>query len=222
MKDNIIFTAYFCSTRDPQREKYWEADYMSLILPLYDSVERLGLKMVVFHDNLSEESQKHYTTDNINFEYYRPTGNILTQRFYCYLDYLADHVYDKVLCLDSWDTEVYKDPFPLIDNKILVGSEGGIIRDSQFMHNWFKRAYGGSVFMDEQILNCGILGSTYHGMVNLLTLFKKETELMRGNVDMAVFNKLLHGGIAYTTGYPIHTKFWEEEGPESGCYIRHK
>lgn len=222
-ENNIILTAYFCTYPNPQRNVYWDANDISLINPLYNSVKELGLKMIVFHDNLNEEFIKQYTTENIKFKVYQPKGNILTQRFWCYLDYLLVNKYDKVLCIDCGDTDMYKDPFELIDDdKVLIGSEEGLIGQTVFMRNWFRRAYGRTLFADKQRLNCGILGGKYSVMINLLTLFKEETAHMNDNVDMAVFNKLLHGGIKYKTGHPVHTEFWEEEGPESGCYIKHK
>jgi len=219
---NIILTSYFNTLPDPQRSNYWEGDSIEIMQPLYDSVKNLGLSMIIFHDHLTECFKQKYTTDKITFKEYHPVYNILTERFYCYLEHLKVNRYDKVLCLDCSDTEVYRDPFPLIKDKVLIGSEKGKIGKSVFMHNWFSRAYGKTYYPDNNPLNCGILGGKYYMMLKLLTLFEKETLPMRGNVDMAVFNKLIYDGVEYTTGYPLHTEFWKEEGPDSGCYIKHK
>jgi len=198
MGESIIYTSYFCSMRDPQRKECW--------LP----------------NKISPEFRQNYTTDKIQFIKYFPYYNILTDRFHCYRDHMKTHFYKKVLCLDCHDVEIFKDPFPLIGSTILVGSEEGKIGNSEFIKDWFRRAYGETFYPDNKILNCGILGGERIVLYELLSRFYRETKGKAGNIDMAVFNKLIYDDFEHKTGHPVHTLFNKNEGRDSGCYIRHK
>lgn len=223
MKDatNTIFTAYFATRPNPQG-KNWKKNDIESIQPLYDSVKRLGLDMIIFHDNLNERFTEKYTTDKIRFERYTPIHTVPTMdRFYCYLNHLTMNKYNKILCLDCGDLELYKDAFPLIGDSILIGSEEGKINNSVWMKDVFRKAYGKTYYGDRQILNCGILGGTYYKIRSLLLDFKLDSFRKKSNVDMAVFNKLIYDFHEFVTGYPIHTKFGKFE-KNTDCYIRHK
>ena len=223
MGESIIFASYFAMYPNPQGKNY-RKDKTKYIQPLYDSVVKLGLNMIIFHDHLSDKFIRRNSTDKIRFEKYIPRYKIpFMSRFYCYLDYLTKNTYDKILCLDCGDLELYKNPFPLIDDKIMIGSEDGLIEDSTWMRDQFRKAYGETLYGDRQILNCGIIGGRYNALLVLLTLFEEDTRHIKSNiVDMAVFNKLIYDSFNYDTGHPIHTVFGKNEGRESGCYIRHK
>jgi len=222
MGENIIFTAYFTTKKDPQRRKYWKQNDITLINPLYDSVKRLGLNMIIFQDGASKEFVNKYSTDKIRFERYKLRGEIpLTERFRCYFHYLKKYRYEKILCLDCGDLELFKDPFPLIDDSILIGSEESKIGDSVWIKDKFQKAFGEVSHEDKKVLNCGILGGQYDNLFTLLSEFKQITDTMKRNADMAIFNKLIYDGFKFKTGYPIHTVFNKFE-TDSGCYIRHK
>lgn len=219
---DIIFASCFTIYPNPQGD-IWHKNNINAINPLYDSVKRLDLDMIIFHDQLSVKFIRKYTTDKIRFEKYIPICKIPTMaRFHCYMEHLKHNVYETVLCLDCGDLELYKDPFPLIDDKILIGSEEGLIGDSVWMNDIFLKVYKKVYYSDRKILNCGILGGSYNVMSVLLNLFYLDTEHKKSNVDMAVFNKLVYEIFKYKTGFPIHTIFGKNEGSESGCYIRHK
>jgi len=185
--------------RDPQRKECWLPNKIDRLNPLYDSVDKLGLEMIVFHDSLSPEFRQNYTTDKIQFIKYFPYYNILTDRFHCYRDHMKTHFYKKVLCLDCHDVEIFKDPFPLIGSTILVGSEEGKIGNSEFIKDWFRRAYGETFYPDNKILNCGILGGERIVLYELLSRFYRETKGKAGNIDMAVFNKLIYDDFEVVT-----------------------
>ena len=218
---DIIFTAYFATHPNPQGRN-WRKNNIIFIQPLYDSVKRLRLDMVVFHDHLKDKFIKKYTTDKIRFVKHKPKHTIPTMgRFYCYLEHLRTNIYNKILCLDCGDLELYKDPFPLIGDSILIGSEEGKIGDSIWMKDVFYKAYEKTYYGDRQVLNCGILGGKYHQMCSLLSDFKIHSFHKGSNVDMAVFNKLIYDFHEFITGYPIHTVFGKFE-ENTDCYIRHK
>ena len=223
MGENIIFAVYFTTRRDPQRHKYWKANQIDLINPLYDSVKRLGLNMIIFQDGASKEFVSKYSTDKIQFKRYKLRSDIIPiERFLCYLDHMKENSYKNILCLDCGDLELYRDPFPLIDNtSVLIGSEENKIKDCSWIVNGFNKVYGKTLYEDNTVLNCGILGGRYDTLYELLSLFKEETRNVKGNVDMVIMNKLIYDGFKFKTGYPIHTIFNKFE-TDSGCYIRHK
>jgi len=222
MGESIIFSAYFTSRKDPQRGKYWKANDYEKIRPLYNSVKRLGLNMIIFHDSCNKYFIHKYETDKIKFSRFTVRGNITTERFVCYLNHLLNNVYNKIICLDCSDLELYKDPFPLIDDNILIGSEQGLIGDSPWLIDRFLKKYDRSYYENKVILNCGIIGGKYKPLVNLFIKFREEAGGINKNIDMPVFNKLIYDGIPFKTGFPIHTAFNKNEGAETGCYIRHK
>lgn len=223
MGESIIFATYFAREKDPQRGKYWTQNDFTNIKSLYDSVKALGLDMIIFHDHLSKQFISKYSTDKITFEKHTPTNkNATTARFLCYLSYLKRCRYENIMCLDCGDLELYKDPFPLIDDRVIIGSEDGLIGDSTWMTDRFLKVYDRVYYEDKVILNCGILGGKRNNIIHLLSLFRDDINKTQKNVDMAVFNKIIYDGIPHNTGYPIHTIFNNNEDSQSGCYIRHK
>ena len=220
MGENIVFISYFCRLPDPQRRTFWKNNDFEKIKPLYDSVVRLGLSMIIFYDNFTDKFIQEHSTEKIKFVKYKPKYNLLNSRWYCYLDYLESHYYDNILCIDCCDAEVLENPFPF--DSLIVGSEEGLIKNSEFVMSWFRRAYGMVHYPDKKILNCGILGGNHSDMIAVLSKFKHESAGKENlNIDMAIFNRILYDGFSFKTGYPIHTKFGRYE-KNTDCYIRHK
>jgi len=219
---SIVLTAYFNTLPDIQRGKYWRGNEISAFRQLYNSVRKLGLTMKVFHDHLNKEFIYKYTDRGVSFKSYLPDGDVLSARWRCYYDYIEQTNFDKYLCIDCGDTEIYKDPFPLIrDNRVMIGSEPYKIGSFPWIDKKFMKAYGKVLHVGEQVLNCGILGGERKVMLNVLDRFLMELwEISyKEQVDMAIYNKIIRE-FEYDTGYPIHTKFGKYEKNE--CYIRHK
>ena len=120
---NIILSCYFTSKRDPIhaaecKDKHQETNNYEYIKPLYDSVKKLNLHLVIFHDGLSEDFMKKYQTDNIFFLKTKLMGNlsINDERYIIYYQFLKKYKYKNVLTSDISDVYVVKNPFDLIDN----------------------------------------------------------------------------------------------------------
>ena len=219
---NIILTAYFNSLPDPQRKEHWMGNDITIFRDLYKSVRKLGLTMKVFHDNLNSNFISKYSLGGISYIRYEPTEDILNARWRCYYDYISRTNFKKYLCLDCSDTELYKDPFPLIEmDRVVIGSEMQYIGKMPWMVKWCERAYGEVIYPEMQILNCGILGGSRDVMLAVLERFIEELSVMErtDEVDMAIFNKIIRE-FEYKTGYPMHTRLGKFEKNE--CYIRHK
>ena len=186
---------------------------------LYNSVRRNKLTMKVFHDHLNEKFIRKYSDGGISFKSYTPEGDVLSARWDCFYDYIEQTDFDKYLCLDCGDTEIFKDPFPLIDG-LVIGSEPYKIGYFPWLDKKLMKVYGNILYPGEQVLNCGILGGRREVMLKVLGRYLKEM-IVTGNkeqVDMAIFNKIMRE-FDYKTGYPIHTEFGKYR---NDAYIRHK
>lgn len=180
--------------------------------------------MLIFEDSASNEFINKYSTDKITFVRYSLKRDVCTYRHYCYLNYLKKNQsrFAKILCLDCSDLELYKDPFPLINDSILIGSEKTKIEDNVFIVDQFRKAGTKIYYPKKKVLNCGIMGGNHNSMVILFEQFKLFTQHNKDIIEMAIFNKLIYDNFKYKTGHPVHTVFGEFESEESGCYIRHK
>jgi len=219
---DIILTAYFNTLPDRQRGKYWPGNEISTFRELYNSVRRHGLTMKVFHDHLTEKFIRKYSDHGVSFKKYMPEGNVLSARWSCFYDYIEQTNFDKYLCIDCGDTEIYKNPFPLIkDDRLIIGSEPYRIGSFPWLDSKLKAIYGDIPYIGEQVLNCGILGGKRDIMLEVLEHYTMESMETgkREQVDMAIFNKIMRE-FEYDTGHPIHTLFGKYE--KNDCYIRHK
>jgi len=226
MGKDIIFTSYFTTKKDIQIRKFWNRNDISLLNPLYDSVVKLGLQMIIFHDSCDQEFIDRYSTDKITFHKYMPeqvsVHNERFRGFYFYMKETPGLKGSKILCLDCRDLELFKNPFPLIEkDTIFIGSEEGKIGGSEWIKDKIKKAFGEVRFSDKKMLNCGILGGYYDILFRLLDEYKLITDKVFKCADMGIMNVLIHSGYKYITGYPIHTKFNAFEYDQE-CYIRHK
>ena len=86
--DDIIFTTYFTSQKNPQPNEYGEytnvpKNDINYIFPWYMSVQFLKLNAVVIHDELSQEFIERFENSNLQFVRYQPKKYSLNdERFY--------------------------------------------------------------------------------------------------------------------------------------------
>ena len=115
---NIILSTYFTSKEDPQRGGNWKCNDFSIIKDWYQSIKKLNLNAIIFHDHCSDRFINKYSTERISFVYHKPIKDIMNARYRCYYDYLYRHFYKKIYCTDISDVVIMKDPFPLIEKDI--------------------------------------------------------------------------------------------------------
>ncbi len=201
----------------------------------YESVKRLNLSAVIFHNELSEDFITKYQTDKIKFFRWlgsnRPSYN--DERFYAYYQFLIckDGV-ERVLCTDLYDVVFYRNPFELIDKEtkvdIFVGSE----ISNQYSAKWMMRKCKEMNFPSARknytahlMYNAGIIGGTRDRLLLLFTrmISKFNTIEPKFNANMPVFNYCmdeLHT-LNIFTGFPLHNIFKSNEVID-GTYIKHK
>ena len=140
---NVIMTTYFCNKKDPQRLKKAPCDDFKYIKPWYNSIKKLGLNGIIFHDGLSKKFIRKYETNNIKFVY-KKTHKIFSlndYRYFIYLDYINNHPeIENIFMTDGNDVTVVNNPFKFINNKnIYVGTEPNKLeKEKQYFNNKFK------------------------------------------------------------------------------------
>jgi len=120
--DNVVLSCYFNGKRDPihhqdlKNEKQ-EANNFNYIKPLYETCKNHKLHLIIFHDNLSKDFIKKYSTDRIIFRRVQLVSDlsINDERFIIYYEYLLQNPYKNVLSSDVSDVYINKNPFDLID-----------------------------------------------------------------------------------------------------------
>ena len=231
---DYIFTTYFTKNRNFSQHDCSKGgckpNNFQVMKNWYESVWRLQLNAVIFHNELSCGFMNKYETKNIKFvrynEFNRPSYN--DERFYCYINYLKEHKnINRVFCTDMFDVVFYKNPFELMNDKhdLYLGSE------SSPSLTWMKRkakeinlpqpkTKSGEIYY-----NAGIIGGTRKNILKLFGMIVKQLKDIspRFNANMPVYNYCLHNLFKgkYFTGYPLHNKFKSNKVTD-GVYIKHK
>jgi hypothetical protein len=234
--NNIILTSYLTQRDDPQskwdpRPARWPQNSDGVVRAWIESVRRLNLNAVIFHDGLSEEFTGRWESDCVTFigpVQWKTVWTPLEERVVIYRDFLTEWQFDYILTADLFDVEFHSDPFDVINDptQLYIGSEPTLIGHS-IVGDWMRATYGQAYYADRPTLNCGIVGGHSDLLVGFLSRWLDEmSQAVKPIVlpfDMASFNRLIYREkIPYVTGHPLHTRFRQNEGPESGAAIRHK
>tara|TARA_Y100001970_G_scaffold186363_1_gene226664 strand:+ start:8407 stop:9213 length:807 start_codon:yes stop_codon:yes gene_type:complete len=237
-KYNVIMTTYFFNNKDPQRNKTAPGNDIKYIKSWYESIKKLGLNGIVFHDGLSNDFIKKYQTNKIKFEYVNPKSfkySLNDQRFVIYLDYLKKHPeIEKVFMTDGNDVKVVQDPFKYIKKaKYYVGSEEKTIGNSKWILHKFKilnksNKYN-SYFKENRLLNAGILGGGCDNIIKMLHKMRDifndyDESMLKSNLNMVVFNYVLYKYFPnnIVTRPPIHSLFKKYENNRKDVWFIHK
>ena len=199
----VIFSTYFCGRPDPQRNVFVQNDAYDYIKPLYESVYKLGLNCIIFHDGLSNDFVEQYSTSSIKFVQVK-LGNLSLndERYFLYYEYIlrfGQH-FTQVIMSDISDVVVRKDPFPLLSDhpRLLFTGRSNI---SLIKHNFvnyqrirkLEEDTGIEVpsnYYNMRIFNAGTIGGSKNVVVYLLRqmigyFLRYDTDR---NHNMTVFN----------------------------------
>ncbi len=237
---NVILTCYLTQRDDPQsvwdpRPKRWATDSDDKVKDWIQSIRRLNLDGIIFHDGLSKEFIERWegASDRVNFigplQWTTEWGPD-EERFMIYRNFMALHhrSLDIVLTTDISDVILLSNPFEVMTDptKIYIGSEPHLIGHS-IVGDWMKAAFGKAYYADRPTLNPGIIGGQVDTLLAFLDCLLAEMDQAVKPaplpIDIAAFNRLIYREkIPYVTGHPLHTRFKRYEGAESGAAIRHK
>ena len=230
----VIWTTYYTGKPNPQRtaKKAVPNDF-SMIKEWYDSVVRLRLQGVIFHDHLTNEFIKRYSCPNVAFTrvpYYSERG-LNDERYYMYQRMLKNPAIEWLLTTDLFDVEFPRNPFEFMTDKtkIYVGSETPDVANFHVIKNNTCRAYGEIPdwwpMVDKYLLNAGIIGGHRDIMIRLFDLMIKDFDKIEPkgmDANMFVLSRCIHGyDMPFVTGFPLHSSYkkYEKDGQ---YYIRHK
>lgn len=232
---NIIFTTYFTSRKNPQRDKFVAKNAIGYMKSFYDSINELKLDCVIFHDELSDSFIDKYSTEKIKFnkvdmnKYNRSSLNDL--RFYYYLDYINEHPdIEKVFMTDISDVVVNINPFDYItDDNLYIGLDRDRTLEHYFMKDKIIKAYGCfsryECIKSNKTLNAGIIG----GNITTIKFFLKElinefrfaNKVVNANMPSVNYVAYKFFDEKITTGYPLCSKFCANE-IRKDVYFKHK
>jgi len=137
VSENVILTTYFTSKDNPQK------DYLSIaadknsvvdnvkpndpliVKPLFDSIQRLNINLVVFHDELTESFTKKYP-DITFIKVGHLKSNAIDARWELYLNFVLNNKITSAFMVDCFDVKVVKNPFLLFDifgDRLFVGRD---------------------------------------------------------------------------------------------------
>ena len=260
--NGVILTSYFTKKKHPNHHQdldvvgrndkgFVDNNNFNYIKKWYNSVIKLKLNGVVFHDDLSEDFVDKYTNQYIKFEKVGESNwSNNDYRFYCWRDYLRDKDYDWVFHNDVSDVVVVKDPTGLIKNhseyKYFVCKDNFPLEGPAFTYlrvaeiaklegqYWF--------LMNSQLplLNMGVVGGKLEDMKNFYEKFCEVRDSAQPcppigfdgngipdpyfNMNMWVGNNVLRYHIQekILLGQPVTSKYKKYENDRKDVYFIHK
>lgn len=236
---NILLTTYFCKKKDPQRKNFAPCDDIKYIKPWYNSIKKLNLNGIVFHDGLSSNFIHKYETEKIKFvkvDSSKFKYSLNDQRYFIYLNYLNKNPNIKnVFMTDGNDVTVIQNPFEKLNlNKINAGSEESFIYKNEWIQSKIKKYNSNPKLnlnnnIEGMVYNAGILGGSRELVINFLenmiTKFKNMTKLQsQQNLNMIVFNDVIYNDLKEEvyTGKPIHSRYKKFENNRKDICFIHK
>ena len=197
---DVIVTTYYSSNIGNYKGRSILNNDFQYISPWYNSVLKLKLNGIIFHDGLSNDFIKKYTTNNIKFIYNDPDKFLYSkndQRFLIYYKFLKYNKNIKnIFMTDGNDVIIRNDPFNyIVDNNnkhkkdfYYVCSEYrrklkdnnftkfNFIRINHYIKNPDKK-FKIKTFdknKDNILFNAGILGGNRNNMLYFLRLMNEK------------------------------------------------
>ena len=245
-KRNVIFTSYFTSEMDAQRNRHKNPDRFSYLSDWYNSVVRLSMEAVIFHDGLKTEFQHRLSQHHpgVSFKYVPSLKGRSTNdaRFYAYLDYLQEHSdIHKVILTDISDVQFQMDPFDLMEllgDWLYIGTDIDIFPTMQTMpwiHERLRDCFGNysvdhgvlhTLMQMDTVYNAGVIGGTRETVLSVLSRIVGylDTTPAHLNCNMPAVNVAVHKHFFDNvfTGFPLTSRFLRKQVSPKGVYIIHK
>jgi len=242
---NVMFASHITGIFDVNRTAVLADDDYSLVADWANSITKLGLQGIIFHNNFSKTTCNLYQSEHIHFikVNYDATFNPNVFRYLLYAQFLSKyaHLIKNIFCTDISDVEVLNNPFLEKEylqhpDFIFCGDEPKILDNewmqlhSQHLRDQIKDyAIYESNFKNHTLLNCGVVGGAIEVMHPFIaSLSQIHDQYNRDNKtaytgDMGAFNYLIR--TKYTNrvlhGKPVNTEFKKYE-IDSSCWFKHK
>lgn len=241
---DYIFTSYFTTMVDPQRGRGRKPNRFQYMRNWYQSVNQLGLRAVVFHDNLSPRFVHKLTNENVSFIKVSSLHNRSTNdaRFYVYQSYLQTHPeVRRVFLTDLSDVVFQRDPFELVDllgDWLYIGTDINFFPDLHsmpWMTTRLTRCFGTwsveqgpvkRILKMRTVFNAGVIGGRRTKMLAALQRITQTLDQTphEHNCNMPAVNYAMHlyfNDVIFT-GFPLTSHFLQHQVSPKGVYIIHK
>ena len=245
-KKNVVFTSYFTSTEDSQRNHHIKPNKFQYMKDWTLSIKELGMQAVIFHDSLDAGFQHRLTQfySNISFEFVKSLHQRSTNdaRFYAYLNYLERHPnIDRVLLTDISDVRFQFNPFELMSllgDWLYIGTDIDIfpsMKTMQWIHERLRGCFGNysvdhgdlsQLMKLNTVYNAGTIGGSRDVVLAVLWRITEYLNLTptQLNCNMPAVNYAMHKHFyeMVFTGYPLNSRFLRRQATPKGVYIIHK
>ena len=243
---SLVCASLLTGVYDVNRNENLESNNFETIKAWYNSILKLDLNAIIFHNNFSEKTVELYETNKIKFLQvkYDTSYNPNIYRYFLYKFFLEKHKKNiaNVFVTDITDVEVINNPFKqklFVENTeaLFCGDEPKRLNNSwMYDHSTHLRNNISNFisyeekFADETLLNCGIIGGNINTMISIMN-FLVEIHLKYGSsnktaftLDMGVFNYIARTifGSNLIFGNPVNTIFKKYEKDSFNCWFRHK
>ena len=248
-KDNendVILTSYFTSREDFQRKKGVAPNRLQYMLHWLVSVRDLGLRAVVFHDQLDSGFCQRVIQYHPGLSF-RRVPSLLNRttndaRFYAFLDYLHTQPdLGRVLLTDISDVKFQRNPFQLmrlLGDWLYIGTDIDIfpnMASQRWISERLEGCFGNHTLLHgplkplmslDTVYNAGVIGGTRHVMLALLERLSQylDTTPQALNCNMPAVNFAVHRYFYQQvfTGFPLSSRFLRYQSSPKGVYVIHK
>lgn len=203
---SVVFISYFGDRVDPTRCWQFHGGHLpknslSLLRPWYDSIERLGLHAIVFHDNvLSDQFAEDIETDNIKLQKVklgRVFSSIHDERWEVYARWLQSPAaadVKHIIHIDPSETIISRDPFFLMENQpkydLWVDMVPSVQRDvARTLRCYPSSAISNNAPQNDSVLllgelltNPGVMGGTKDSFLKLANAVTDEIRSMNAAI----------------------------------------
>jgi hypothetical protein len=242
----IILASHITGVYDVNRNNILADDDYFIVKNWADSIIKLNLKGIIFHNNFSEDTVSKYQNKNIRFikVEYDTNFNPNVYRYFIYKAYFEANFENIDACFltDISDVVTINNPFisnyfKENPNKIFCGDEPKTLENDWMQaHSTHLRnkianyASFETKFKNEALLNCGIIGGKSDIMKEFIDKiwhihqqynFDNKTAYTG---DMGAFNYIIRTQFneRLLHGFPINSIFKEYQIERKDCWFLHK
>ena len=244
--ENIVCATLLTGRYDVNRNEQLSEDNFDLVRGWYNSVVRLKMRGIIFHNTFSGKTSKRYENEHITFIAvdFDKKLNANVFRYLLYQEFIQTYssFIKAIFVTDIADVEVVINPFDqsfFLNNPtaLFCGDEpkplanewmndhSTHLRNAIPEFSSYEQANG-----SKTLLNCGVIGGTVQVMQPLIdSLAAMHRQYTTQNttpytLDMGTFNYIARTrfGDQLLHGAPINTVFKGYETTRSDCWFRHK
>lgn len=237
---DVVMTTYFTNVKNPMHSVGYATNKFRFMRSWFLSAKRLGLHMVVFHDNISDDFQRRVKDYYPHIDFIKASSAGASpndKRFQIFADYITSHQeVQNILLADIRDVTLGHNPFEImtqIGDYIYVGQDLPFFFSTSsygFVLNKVSRCYGkeaqGEPVKLYTLFNAGVLGGSRSAMLTTLQLINEYLHKAPSSVNcnMPALEIVLHKHLYEQTfsGYPFNNLFGVLYGGSQGVAVMHK